>query len=328
MHKDFEKAARASRVFKKLAGKYISPKGYQPWDTMLLPHALWSDMQMLQRVTAMDIPDFYPGHFVEAGIAAHLSAALDAPAVYLSAALTESLLHTDVGAMEPPKSVLPCFYICLPRNMLHDDEGVEITCLVVSENAAYLPFASAFVDGNVNKKLEILDLQIENGDINNLKITAYNTNSDVISITRSWAESTAPKEDSSPIEYSFAEELNFDNNKFRSMSAKICRIVKNVVLIYNYKRELITTVNINPPASGFSVKKESIRRKHLPTTILGKDFLSSKCNYATEPGRHTDITMKPHWRKGHWHTVLHGPGKKERKLHWFQPVYVNAGLDA
>lgn len=328
MHKDFEKVARASQVFKKLEGKYISPKDYQPWDTMLLPHALFSDERMLKHISDTAIPDFYPGHFLEAGIAANLSAALDAPAVYLSAALTESLLYTDVGAMQPPESVLPAFYICLPRNMLHDDEGVEITCLFVTENSTYLPFAYAWSSADMREKLQALSTQVQNGDIDNLKIIAYNANNDVICITRSWTESTAPKEDTSPIEYSFSDELNFDDIEFRSMSAKVCRIVKNVVLIYNYKRELITTVNIHPPARGFSVKRELSRKKYLPTTILGKDFISPKHSYVAESCRHTDITMKPHWRKGHWHTVLHGPGKKERKLHWFQPVYVNAGLDA
>lgn len=327
MHKDFEKIARASRVFKKLAGKYISPKGYHTWDTMLLPHALWGDLDMLQGVQTLNIPNFYPEHFLEAGLGAHLSAALDAPAVYLSAPLTEALLHTDVGAMQPPESVLPCFYICLPRNMLHDDEGVEITCLLVAENAMFSPLALAWMQGDSAIKYQMLDEQVKNGDINNIKIFAFNAHSDVICVTRSWNESTAPKEDASPIQYSFSDEIDFDDDDFRSMSAKICRIVKNVVLIYNYKRELVTTVNVSPPASGFSVKKEVSCRKHLPTTILGKDFLSSKCYHKTESNGHTDMTKKPHWRKGHWHTVLHGPGKKERKLHWFQPVYVNAGLD-
>ena len=327
MHTDFHKIARESRVFKTLAGKYISPKGYQPWDTMLLPYALWSDLEMLEWIAKKRIPDFYPEHFLEAGLGANISAALDAPAVYLSKALTESLLHTDVGAMQPPESVLPCFYICLPRNMLHDDEGVEITCLLVVENTSFLPIAYAWMGGDTNKKVQLLSEHVENGDMNNLNIFAYNTHSDVICVTRSWAESTAPKEDVSPIEYSFADEFNFDDIEFRSMSAKISRIVKNVVLIYNYKRELITTVNVNRPASGFSVKKEVSRRTHLPTTLLGKDFLSSKCYSTAESANHTDVIKKPHWRKGHWHTVLHGPGKKERKLQWFQPVYVNAGLD-
>jgi hypothetical protein len=30
----------------------------------------------------------------------------------------------------------------------------------------------------------------------------------------------------------------------------------------------------------------------------------------------------PHWRRGHWHTVLHGEKRQSRRMQWFQPVYV------
>ena len=30
----------------------------------------------------------------------------------------------------------------------------------------------------------------------------------------------------------------------------------------------------------------------------------------------------PHWRRGHWHTVLHGEKRQNRRMQWFQPVYV------
>ena len=32
--------------------------------------------------------------------------------------------------------------------------------------------------------------------------------------------------------------------------------------------------------------------------------------------------VKPHWRRGHWHTVLKGKNRKERKMRWYQPVFV------
>lgn len=31
----------------------------------------------------------------------------------------------------------------------------------------------------------------------------------------------------------------------------------------------------------------------------------------------------PHWRRGHWHTVLTGPGKQVRELRWFMPTIIN-----
>jgi hypothetical protein len=33
--------------------------------------------------------------------------------------------------------------------------------------------------------------------------------------------------------------------------------------------------------------------------------------------------LKPHWRRGHWHIVCYGEGKKLRKLMFYKPVFVN-----
>jgi hypothetical protein len=36
--------------------------------------------------------------------------------------------------------------------------------------------------------------------------------------------------------------------------------------------------------------------------------------------RHCD--RRPHWRRGHWHTVLHGEKRQRRRMQWFKPAYV------
>jgi hypothetical protein len=33
-------------------------------------------------------------------------------------------------------------------------------------------------------------------------------------------------------------------------------------------------------------------------------------------------SRRPHWRRGHRHTVLHGEKRQQRRMQWFQPVYV------
>lgn len=37
----------------------------------------------------------------------------------------------------------------------------------------------------------------------------------------------------------------------------------------------------------------------------------------------THASPRVHFRRGHLHTVLHGPGKEKSRLQWFQPVWVN-----
>ena len=40
------------------------------------------------------------------------------------------------------------------------------------------------------------------------------------------------------------------------------------------------------------------------------------------PGSLICRPLWPHWRRGHWHTVLHGEKRQSRRMQWFQPVYV------
>jgi len=53
---------------------------------------------------------------------------------------------------------------------------------------------------------------------------------------------------------------------------------------------------------------------------IGRDF-KRRISHCNELG--DGSTKAPHWRRGHWHTVLHGAKRALRKLQWFQPVYVN-----
>lgn len=60
---------------------------------------------------------------------------------------------------------------------------------------------------------------------------------------------------------------------------------------------------------------------------IGKDFRLDRTPRAATPGSPagssgTGITRRPHWRRGHWHTVLHGEKRQRRRMQWFQPVSV------
>ena len=59
---------------------------------------------------------------------------------------------------------------------------------------------------------------------------------------------------------------------------------------------------------------------------LGADF-TTRVQYSKKINTDlSDITRgKPkrsHWRRGHWHTILQGPGRLQKKLRWFQPVFI------
>ena len=62
------------------------------------------------------------------------------------------------------------------------------------------------------------------------------------------------------------------------------------------------------------------------TVWIGKDFRLDRTPRApsegTAAGGTSSASRRPHWRRGHWHTVLHGEKRLNRRMQWFQPVYV------
>ena len=72
------------------------------------------------------------------------------------------------------------------------------------------------------------------------------------------------------------------------------------------------------------ISEESTEYK--PVTWLGSDYtrrivyLNKNDNDSIEIGKRR--SPRPHWRKGHWHTVLQAPGRKLKRLKWFRPCFV------
>ena len=64
---------------------------------------------------------------------------------------------------------------------------------------------------------------------------------------------------------------------------------------------------------------------------LNRHFRLDRTTRAPSPGStsgassSSGASRRPHWRRGHWHTVLHGEKRQSRRMQWFQPVYVGLG---
>ena len=102
----------------------------------------------------------------------------------------------------------------------------------------------------------------------------------------------------------------------------LCRIACNAILAINHAPDLFyeeaVEVRRNKGFGDRSTYAGSIR-------WLGKTY---KRYAGSAPTEATGKVYRPHWRRGHWHTVLHGARRALRKLQWFQPTYVNKGLEA
>jgi hypothetical protein len=309
---------KTSPLYAVFADKYIAPKNYEPWNVIASQYSVCGDRRLLSQMPGGR--DTQP--IIDTAIAANVAADLDSPAIYLDPNLAEAVLHTDVTAMDTPKLVLPSFFICLPKNLLYDDEGIEINSLLVTVNSTYVQRGTDLSHLNKEEKIEHIRKLFKLGDWNGLRVSAITSVNHVITVNQGWQEDTAQCTVDSP-----HTSDNFSKTNFNAVCVSIMRVVKNVILLYNYQKDLIHTVNVQTEARGFAVKERKRLRSPLPVTLLGKDFLARKEIQAAAPSTKTGIKVRPHWRKGHWHTVLTGEGRVNRKLRWFQPVYVNLALD-
>ena len=105
--------------------------------------------------------------------------------------------------------------------------------------------------------------------------------------------------------------------------------VVNLLLLMNQQPDIITEEYI--PSKVIDIqKKYKVQSPIKPSAIcwVGKDFtrrvikLKPKMNEEDFVISGNTRKIRPHWRRGHWHTVLKGKNRKERKMRWYQPVFV------
>ena len=107
------------------------------------------------------------------------------------------------------------------------------------------------------------------------------------------------------------------------------KTVVNLLLLMNQQPDIITEEYI-PSKIVPLQKKYKVQSDIKPRAIcwVGKDFTTRVVKL--KPKQNEDILVisgntrkvRPHWRRGHWHTVLKGKNRKERKMRWYQPVFV------
>ena len=107
------------------------------------------------------------------------------------------------------------------------------------------------------------------------------------------------------------------------------RTVVNLLLLMNQQPDIITEEYI-PSKIVPLQKKYKVQSDIKPRAIcwVGKDFTTRVVKL--KPKQNEDMLvvagnkrkLRPHWRRGHWHTVLKGAKRRERKMRWYQPVFV------
>ena len=222
----------------------------------------------------------------------------DSPAYYLKDDLCNSLIHTNIDNLElteNPNIVNPSFFL-LNSNKVNEIKYSFIECHRWNDKETK--------DILINPKMKF-DVYV-NFVIEPRKIHYYAFNWNNLNMVKF-------------IQLPIADELIKEH----------FQTVVNLILLMNQQPDIITEEYI-PSKIVPLQKKYKVQSDIKPRAIcwVGKDFTTRVVKL--KPKQDEDMLavagnkrkLRPHWRRGHWHTVLKGAKRKERKMRWYQPVFV------
>ena len=223
----------------------------------------------------------------------------DSPAYYLKDDLCNSLINTNIDNLqltESPNVVNPSFFL-LHSNKINDIKYSFIECHKwgINDSKDMLINPKYKFDVYVNFVIEPNKIYYYAFNWKNLKIFKI---------------------------------LQFTEVEDRIIQDHFKTVV-NLLLLMNQQPDIITEEYI-PSKIVPLQKKYEVQSDIKPRAIcwVGKDFTTRVVKL--KPKQDEDFLvvsgskrkLRPHWRRGHWHTVLKGAKRKERKMRWYQPVFV------
>ena len=121
------------------------------------------------------------------------------------------------------------------------------------------------------------------------------------------------------------EETEETINEFIENLTEPYRFVMNLLCLMTQEPEIISVQS--PPSKytstsnkGFSSEKiNNVPNVHW----LGEHFTTRVVDSKTKEGEPQGCSpKKSHWRRGHWHTILQGPGRTQKAMRWFKPTFI------
>lgn len=294
---------------------YKSPSGYLSWNIHIRTCFLSGTAEVaIKGYESRDVL------CVKVGELAREAVLERAPARYISKELCEAFMQTPIPVL--PKEVidiLPYVHIILPRGLVKDHMGDEVVSLIVRSGCLYpenLPneelgreLMKTFFPNEIMTPKELLGAS----GIQVATITPQGSNfwqEFVDENAKSWQDEHIKQRENSGYQNGATEQ--------------IMRIAINSLLVHLYEPELITTDAIPKISSGTGFGRGP-GKSPLGPTWIGKGFRYVREKTGGSAGQEQGRgNVRAHWRRGHWHTILHGKGKQERRVQWFKPVFVNA----
>jgi hypothetical protein len=294
---------------------YKSPNGYLHWNVQLRACFMSGTTEVAIRgYTGRDILAVKVGELARE-IILH-----QAPARYITKEMCEAFRQTPIPVLSKEiLEILPWMHIMLPRNFIYDHAGDEVVSLLVHCGVLYpedIPHedlgrkvVKEFFPGEIETPPEYFGAS----GIQVATITPEGSNfwqEFIDKDAKSWQEEHIKQRENS----------GYDNEK----TEEIIRIAINSLLVHLYEPELITTDAAPKFSSGAGFGK-GLGKSPLGPTWIGKGFRYQREKTKPLGGQEqAKASVRAHWRRGHWHTILHGKGKQERRVQWFKPVFVGS----
>ena len=285
--------------------RYRSPRGFQHWANHLAFAAMIE--ATLQFIDELEDPiGFW------AATTCRWARLVEAPPRFLSPELIEAFRRTPSPYLdEELPQVLPCFRLMLPDGALFTEDGVPIPVVIVADlrvMANWLPPMAQRISG-----ISCVGLALDG--------STY--------LTRHSFDQIGERQ---PTEQDLSHPAwQWDEQAVHSTNQRMEGLAINALLVQLYQPELLTTgpaakVRSGKGFSGGGGADDTGAVTPQGPVWIGKDFRLDRTTRATSPaspsGASSSAPRRPHWRRGHWHTVLHGEKRQCRRMQRFQPVCV------
>jgi hypothetical protein len=284
--------------------RYRSPRGFQSWANHLAYAALIeAGLEVMDELN--DPIGFW------AATTCRWARIVEAPPRFLAPELAEAFRRTPSPRLDEDfPQVLPCFRLMLPDGALFTEDKVPIPVVIVADLRAmadWLPPEAKRIGG-----ISCVGLALDG--------SSYLTRHSFEQI----GERNPTVDDLSHPAW------HWDEQAVQSTNQRMEGLAINALLVQLYQPDLLSTAPAAKVRSGKGFAgggdPDGTVSPQGPVWI-GKDFRLDRTPRAATPGSPagsggSGTTRRPHWRRGHWHTVLHGEKRQSRRMQWFQPVYV------
>ena len=295
---------------------YASPPGYLEWNNYAKLCLLNGSTEATKRsYMANDVRG------VVAGTSYRRAVLNNVCARFLSKDIIESFVQTALPELPLEiADIFPYVHLILPRNTVYDCEGDEVIAMMIESGKLYdssLSEEQKYIAKVFFPKERIAPPDLCNAEgLQILTITANGIDvfqEFVLPRAKNWHELNVRR----------AGDSKYQNKATQA----ILRIAINSLLVHLYEPSLVT---VDPKTPSRGIGFSSTQKQPLPPTWIGKTFTKTVANRTSEKDAGEDApsrgNVRSHWRRGHWHSVCIGPGRLQRKVQWFKPVYVNSHL--